>query len=104
MLTDNNIAELYNIAFQPPAAVKPTAAEADNAFGDFYDAALNSLGRTNAYMSAANQAQLDFAAGKTDDILAVMLAQERAFSSLNFTVQVANRVIEAYREIMRMQL
>jgi len=48
--------------------------------------------------------QIDYAAGRTDDILAVMLAQQKAYSSLNFTVQVTNKIIEAYREIMRISV
>ena len=103
MITDN-IAALYNINFQPAQAANVVPANASNVFGDIYDTALGALGRTNAYLNTANKAQLDFAAGKTDDILAVILAQEKAYSSLNFTVQVTNRVIEAYREIMRMQI
>jgi flagellar hook-basal body complex protein FliE len=62
------------------------------------------LNETSAYQNAAESAQIDFAAGRTDDMLGVMLAQEKAFSTLNFTIQVTNKVVEAYREIMRIQL
>jgi flagellar hook-basal body complex protein FliE len=34
----------------------------------------------------------------------VLMAQDRAYSSLNFTVQVTNKIIESYREIIRMQI
>jgi len=37
-------------------------------------------------------------------MLAVILAQEKAYTSLNFTVQVTSRIIDAYREIMRIQV
>ncbi|MCL2351489.1 MAG: flagellar hook-basal body complex protein FliE [Firmicutes bacterium] len=104
MQTDNSIASLYNITFRPAYAAGTEAAGPANAFGDFLDAALGAINRTNARLSEAGQAQLDLASGRTDDILSVLMAQEKAYTSLNLTVQVTNRVIDAYREIMRMQL
>ena len=73
-------------------------------FSAFFNAALNMLGDTNRMATEAEQAQLDFATGRLDDILAVQMAMDRMSNSLNFTTQVTNRVIESYREIMRMQL
>ncbi|MCL2461523.1 MAG: flagellar hook-basal body complex protein FliE [Defluviitaleaceae bacterium] len=114
MLTNNDISQLYNVTFQPATvqrAVTDTAQKAvgaaedgGDAFKGFFDAAMGAVNQASANIGAAEQAQIDLATGKTDDILAVMMAQEKAYSSLNFTVQVTNRVIEAYREIMRIQL
>ena len=73
-------------------------------FSAFFNAALNVLNDTNAMQTEMYQAQLDFATGRLDDILAVQLAIDRASNALNFTTQVTNRIIESYREIMRMQL
>jgi len=75
-----------------------------NSFESFYNAYLNIIDETNSYQLQADQIQLDYAAGKTDDMLAVTLAQEKAYASLNFTVQVTNKLIDAYREIMRLQI
>lgn len=79
-------------------------ADGQSPFSAFFDAALNMLNETNAMATYAEQAQLDFATGRLDDILAVQMAMDRMSNSLNFTTQVTNRVIESYREIMRMQL
>ncbi len=58
-----------------------------------------------------NQMQLDsaelarqFAAGETDDLVRVVTAAEEASIALQLAVQVRNKVIEAYQEIMRMQV
>ena len=72
----------------------------DTILGSF----MNVVNETNFYQIQAEQLQTAYAAGQTDDMLAVMLAQEKAFASLNFAVQVTNKVIEAYREIMRMNM
>ena len=73
-------------------------------FSAFFNAALNMLNDTNQIATEAQQAQLDFATGRLDDILAVQMAMDRMSNALNFTTQVTNRIIESYREIMRMQL
>lgn len=58
-----------------------------------------------------NQMQLDsaelarqFAAGETDDLVRVVTAAEEASIALQLAVQVRNKVVEAYQEIMRMQV
>jgi flagellar hook-basal body complex protein FliE len=75
-----------------------------NNFESFFNSAMDVINETNRFNLRAEQLQTDLATGKTDDILMVLMAQDRAFSSLNFTVQVTNKIIESYREIMRMQM
>lgn len=85
-------------------ALTKTTTSVDGTFDSFFNAAMDLITETNDYQLAADQAQTDFATGKSDDILSVLLAQEKAYTSLNFTVQVTNKIIESYREIMRMQI
>ena len=73
-------------------------------FSSFFDAAMDLVKETNQLQVVSENWQTDLATGKTDDILSVLLAQDRAYNALNFTVQVTNKIIEAYREIMRMQI
>jgi flagellar hook-basal body complex protein FliE len=44
------------------------------------------------------------ATGKTDDIAGVMITAEKADIALRTMVQVRNKIIDAYQEIMRMQV
>ncbi|MDR1531056.1 MAG: flagellar hook-basal body complex protein FliE [Clostridiales bacterium] len=94
------------IDFRPAygRAEKGTLSSDGSTFESIFEAALDVFNETNAYQVKADEAQLDFITGRSDDILAVMMAQEKAYTSFNFTVQVTNKVIEAYKEIMRMQL
>ena len=78
--------------------------EVKNPFQSVFRAAMDLVEETNQYQLVAEQLQTDLATGKTDDILAVLLAQEKAYSTLNFTVQITNKIIESYREIMRISL
>lgn len=59
----------------------------------------------------ANQAQLiadkkseEIAVGKSKDLHSAMIAVEKADVQFRMLTQVRNKVIEAYREIMRMQV
>ena len=88
----------------PNIQLSPEVDSPDSPFSAFFNAAMNVMGDTNAMQHAATELHFAFATGRTDDILAVQLAQDRAMNSLNFTVQITNRIIEAYREIMRMQI
>ncbi|MCL2572959.1 MAG: flagellar hook-basal body complex protein FliE [Defluviitaleaceae bacterium] len=90
---------------RPPVGVPQiqeveTAQSFDTIFSAYMDM-VNSAGRMEAQ---AQSLQIGFALGEHDDMLSVVLAQEMAYTSLYFTVQVTNRIIQAYQEIMRMQV
>ena len=62
-------------------------------------------------LKATNQLQLDsdhlntaLAAGQIQDISQVVVASEKADIALQLTLQVRNRAVDAYQEIMRMQV
>ena len=58
----------------------------------------NSLQNTAAAMNAA------LAAGEVDDISQVVIAGQKAEIALQLTMQVRNRALSAYQELMRMQV
>ncbi len=73
-------------------------------FDAFLSASTEMLEKTNQYQKTAEIEQMKFATGESDDVLAVMMANQNATTSLNFTVQVTNKVLEAYTQIMQIQL
>jgi flagellar hook-basal body complex protein FliE len=52
----------------------------------------------------AEHLQQELAAGRIDDVNQVILAVQKADLALAFTLELRNKVIEAYQEISRMQL
>lgn len=78
--------------------------EAGSVFSDMYQSAIKMLDETNTLQKGAEQASLDFALGKVDNIHDVMIAQEKASIALQYTVQLRDKLLEAYNEIMRIQL
>lgn len=58
----------------------------------------------NAQQSDAASASEDMATGRVDDVAQTMLRIEQANVSLQMATQVRNKVIEAYQEVLRMQM
>lgn len=76
----------------------------DNVFETAYQAAIQLIEETNQAELEADRKSVELAMGKTNNIEDVLIAQEKANLLLQFTIQVRNKAIESYKEIMRMQL
>lgn len=84
-----------------PESPLPASADSDKSFGHFLSEA---LGEVNQLQSNAANASVRLAAGKVQDISEVVIASEKATIALQLTMQVRNKVVEAYQEVMRMQV
>jgi flagellar hook-basal body complex protein FliE len=73
----------------------------EKSFGEFLTDALNNV---NQLQNDASKASMNLAAGKIQDISEVTIAAEKATVALQLTMQVRNKVVEAYQEVMRMQV
>ena len=70
----------------------------------FMDVLSRSLDQVNRDQVQADHAIKEMVAGRNKNIHETMLAIERADSSMKLMMQVRNKVLDAYREIMRMQV
>lgn len=70
-------------------------------FADMLKTAINNV---NDLQINSDNLTNELAAGKTDNIHEVMIAGEKADLALQFTMQIRNKVLDAYTEIMRMQI
>lgn len=73
-------------------------------FEDFYNSAIDLYKQTNDFQIQADKMQMDFVSGKTDNIADVVIAQMQSKTTLQFTAQITNRVLETYKEILRIQI
>ena len=83
-----------------PSAVTSAAGDG-NSFASWFEA---ELGKTNTQISAADKAVADLVLGKTDNLHQVMITLEKAKLSFELMVEVRNKALEAYQEVMRMQI
>ncbi|RMF89197.1 MAG: flagellar hook-basal body complex protein FliE [Nitrospinota bacterium] len=86
----------------PPSHPSPPSGEQKG--GSFLSFLQDALTETNRLQHEAEQATRDFVLGQAESVHATMLALEKADIALRFITQVRNKVVEAYQEIMRMQV
>jgi flagellar hook-basal body complex protein FliE len=70
----------------------------------FADTLQDAIGSVNELQNQANKGAQDLATGRTDNVQEVMIATEKADIALKLMVQVRNKIIDAYQEIMKMQV
>ena len=73
-------------------------------FGSLLDNAIENLNTTNAYLSDAENEQLRWALGETENTHDLTIALQKASTALQYTVAVRDKFLEAYREIMQIQI
>jgi flagellar hook-basal body complex protein FliE len=70
----------------------------------FLDLVGRAIGELNASIAQADELAIRMAAGQEVDLHQVMVALETATIGLQTALQIRNRAIEAYREIMSMTI
>lgn len=84
---------------QKPTPPQHTTGQTGPSFGDRVSGAVDSL--ADVQKSAADAAK-NFELGKTDDLAAVMVEQQVASLGFQMTMQVRNKALTAYKDIMNM--
>jgi flagellar hook-basal body complex protein FliE len=69
---------------------------------DFTAALKSALSEVNGLQANASEAATAFERGDTTDIAAVMLAKQQASIGFETTLQVRNKLLSAYKDIMSM--
>lgn len=64
----------------------------------------DALNKVNSTELEAQQATVDLVTGQAEDFHTPVIAMEKANLTLGLAVNVRNKVLEAYHEIMRMQI
>ena len=62
------------------------------------------VSNTNQLLLESDKVANEFAAGKIDNIHQVEIAAQKADIALQFTMQIRSKVLDAYSEIMHMQI
>jgi flagellar hook-basal body complex protein FliE len=79
----------------------PSGKVEGESFGDVLKGMLN---ETNQLQTNANDIAQKFATGEISDIHEVMIAAEKAGVSFELVLEIRNKLVEAYQELMRMQV
>jgi len=88
--------------FESPAAYSPGGAQ--KTLEDFREMLCNAIDTVSDLQGNANELVQQLATGRTRDLHEVMIAVEEVNLALQLTMQIRNKIVEAYQEIMRMQV
>ncbi len=86
--------------------ITPSGVNSSNkvAFQELFDSAVNMIKETDYLQKDAQQAEINFELGYSDNTNDLAIAQRKATMSLQYTVAVRDKIVEAYRQIMQMQV
>lgn len=80
-----------------------TKADGD-VFESFLNAAVEGINTTNGYLSDAENEEIKLALGETENPHDLAIALQKASSALTYTIAIRDKFMEAYKEIMQMQI
>jgi flagellar hook-basal body complex protein FliE len=80
------------------------AAKTASGDGEFADILSDAIAQTDSTDAATQADTVGLLTGSTDDMAGTVVNLEKADVALRLTIQVRNKVIDAYNEVMRMQL
>ncbi len=72
-------------------------------FEALFQSALNMIEETDYWSNQVEEEEMKYALGQSDNTHDLMIAQSKANMSLQYTLEVRNAVIDAYKEIMNLQ-
>lgn len=89
---------------QKGSGPKPSGNGVVKASSDFSQFLAEALQQVDTLQKNADAASVGLATGQIQDLHTAMVALEKASLSLSMTVEVRNKVLDAYHEITRMQI
>lgn len=76
----------------------------DASFSSVLQSAKDMLNETSELQNQAEEAEMQFMLGYSTNTHDLQVIQEKADIALNYTIAVRDRMLEAYKEIMNMQI
>lgn len=102
-----DISALNNVVPSYLTEVADTARQAgsqDTEFSGILQSMMNMVNEANDAQNKASEAMMQFELGYATNTHDLNAAQEKADIALNYTIAVRDRMLEAYKEIMNMQV
>jgi len=103
-LSEKEVASIYSAYNDTLSSLTGISDEEAGDFSTILDSMMNAVDETNTLQNQAEAAEIQFALGQSDNTHDLLVAQTKANVSLQYTVAVRDRLIEAYQQIMQMQI
>ena len=101
-----DINRLYNVSAPEIVEIadRYTEPPEDYSFDTFLRSAVNQLNETDDLIQKQENEEIKLSLGLSDNTHDLAIAQQKAYTALQYTVALRDRFIEAYREIMQIQI
>ena len=102
-----DISSLTNITsdyLNQVATQKNLTTKSDDSFDSVLSATMNMVSETNDLQNNAQSEAIRFALGEAENTHDLTTAQTKALTAIQYTVAIRDKMLEAYKEIMNMQI
>ena len=103
-----DITNILNIGSQPianAAAQASTRTEStDESFTSLFNSMLSNVGETNSLLKKEEEEEMKFALGISENTHDLAIAAAKANKALSYTVALRDKFIDAYKELMQIQV
>lgn len=101
--------KVNGINIDPASTIKSDNIKSDNKQNNspganFGDVLNDAISKVDDLQKESDRMSEKLSVGEVDNVHDVVIASEKAELALNLTVQVRNKLVEAYEEVMRMQI
>ena len=99
-----NISPIQPSSIQPIGPIEIGGPGRASGASDFQNVLQGAIDQVEGARSDANQSVQNFLSGDGEDLHSTVLAVQRADLEFSMLMQVRNKVVSAYQEVMRMQM
>ncbi len=100
-----NSADLVETARQAASKMKSTGpTDEETGFDSLLNTAIDNFNMTNAYLSDMEDEEIKWMMGETENAHDLTIAMSKASSALSYTVAIRDKLLDAYKELMQMQI
>lgn len=103
-----DITNILNIGSQPIANAAANAStkvpDTDESFTSLFNSMLSNVNETNTLLKNQEQEEIKFALGISENTHDLAIAAAKANTALSYTVALRDKFIDAYKELMQIQV
>ena len=99
-----DVSSIQGLYGNTPVTSEKTKVDSGTGFQSMLDSVMGLLEDTNSQIQTAHKEEVAFMLGETDNTHDLMVAEQKANIALQYTVAVRDRVLEAYQQIMQLQM
>lgn len=103
-----DVSSLYSVGTKAVSESNPykitDEKQQEDMFATVFQTALDNIKETNALLSDAENEEIKFMLGETESTHDLMISLQKASTALQYTIAIRDQFVQAYKEIMQMQI